>query len=304
MRRRGPLLFLGCVFMVLAQAAAATGVFMGIYGASCKDNAMCTGAGMFCDGSLERCAYCGDSCDHDLAGYCGDAVVQRVGSINVTDVLSACSSVVVRERNDGPGDGDGDGPGNGGGGPGLGEMMRQYKRARTASSWCRVCVSATSATPVITLTQAGTGATNVDNMALFDWITLLFASCVIALAIVGELKDIELCSMAIGHAWDNLHAVWRTGLIVLQGMRRWTFLPLLLLTVPSLVINYGGSALTVCLNTLAVVFLCGAWANRHSHGHPNPTADPSKMQLSFLKSPLTPVPNVVRDAMSLLPCRD
>ena len=73
-----------------------------------------------------------------------------------------------------------------------------------------------------------------------------------------ELKDIELCLIAIGHSWDDLHQVSRIGLMVVQGMRRWTFLPLLLLTVPSLAINIGGDALTVCLNTVAVVFLCGA----------------------------------------------
>ena len=42
--------------------------------------------------------------------------------------------------------------------------------------------------PVITLTQAATGEMNVDNMGAFDWITLLFASCIIALAIVGGKK--------------------------------------------------------------------------------------------------------------------
>ena len=38
---------------------------------------------------------------------------------------------------------------------------------------------------VVTLSQAGVGEMNVDNMGPFDWITLLFASCVIAFAIVG-----------------------------------------------------------------------------------------------------------------------
>ena len=39
-------------------------------------------------------------------------------------------------------------------------------------------------------------------------------------------------------------------------MRRWVFLPALVLTVPILVTVKGGDALNVCLNTVAILFLC------------------------------------------------
>ena len=40
-----------------------------------------------------------------------------------------------------------------------------------------------------------------------------------ALIVVGELKDILLCSMAIAHAGDKLSAAWRHALILLLGIR-------------------------------------------------------------------------------------
>ena len=39
-------------------------------------------------------------------------------------------------------------------------------------------------------------------------------------------------------------------------MRRWVFLPVLVLTMPFLVLVKGGDALSVCFNTVAILFLC------------------------------------------------
>ena len=64
----------------------------------------------------------------------------------------------------------------------------------------------------------------------------------IAIIVVGELKDILLCSMAIAHA-RKLSAGWRHALIFLLGIRRWLFLPALVCTVPLLVMVEGGDAL-------------------------------------------------------------
>ena len=39
-------------------------------------------------------------------------------------------------------------------------------------------------------------------------------------------------------------------------MRRWVFLPPLVLNVPGLVLYKGGDALSICLNTVAILFMC------------------------------------------------
>ena len=73
---------------------------------------------------------------------------------------------------------------------------------------------------------------------------------------VGERKDITLCSLGIQHAGDKLSLAWRLGLRLLGVFRKFTFLPGLVSTVPILVIYRGGDALSVCLNTVAVLFMC------------------------------------------------
>ena len=69
-------------------------------------------------------------------------------------------------------------------------------------------------------------------------------------------QDIELCAMAIRHAGDRIAPTYRFALSLLGGMRRWTFLPTLTLAAPWLVLYKGGDALSVCFNTVAVLFLC------------------------------------------------
>jgi hypothetical protein len=130
-------------------------------------------------------------------------------------------------------------------------------------------------------------AANRVAMGIVDWAALLFATCIAALAIVGELKvrlvnlllssgshsfdyfvvymaeqacgvatqDIALCDIAIAHADDQLSRGSRLALTLLGGVRRWVFLPSLVVTALALVRIKGGDALSVCFNTIAILFL-------------------------------------------------
>ena len=62
--------------------------------------------------------------------------------------------------------------------------------------------------------------------------------------------------MAIRHAGDRIAPAYRFALSLLGGIRRWTFLPTLVMAAPMLVLFKGGDALSVCFNTVAVLFLC------------------------------------------------
>jgi hypothetical protein len=70
-----------------------------------------------------------------------------------------------------------------------------------------------------------------------------------------RVQDIEVCNLAITHAGERLSSGYRFALTLLGGVRRWLFLPALILAVPMMVKLKGGDALSVCLNTVAILFL-------------------------------------------------
>ena len=101
-------------------------------------------------------------------------------------------------------------------------------------------------------TNLQTYTENVNAMSTFDWVALAFSSFVVALNMVGELKDIELCKAAVHQAGADLSAAWRRSLLLLNFVRRAVFLPSLVTCIVVLVTRKGGDALSVCLNTVAV----------------------------------------------------
>ena len=84
-----------------------------------------------------------------------------------------------------------------------------------------------------------------------------FAIYVIGLSVVGELRDIELCALAVRRAQASalLSDNWAFALNVLYGARRYIFLPALVSNTNMLVPIKGADSLSICLNTLAVLFL-------------------------------------------------
>ena len=82
---------------------------------------------------------------------------------------------------------------------------------------------------------------NVDAMGPFDESTLIVAAYMVALSVVIELKDIKLVSIAVDQAGDKISSSMRRAFLLLNGIRRWLFLPGLLMSVPMLVMLMGGA---------------------------------------------------------------
>ena len=82
---------------------------------------------------------------------------------------------------------------------------------------------------------------NVDAMGPFDESTLIVAAYMVALSVVIELKDIKLVSIAVDQAGDKISSNMRRAFLLLNGIRRWLFLPGLLMSVPMLVMLMGGA---------------------------------------------------------------
>ena len=55
-----------------------------------------------------------------------------------------------------------------------------------------------------------------------------------------ELKDIELVGIAVAQAGDRIKPNMRRAFTLLSAIRRWLFLPVLMMTVPWLVMFKGG----------------------------------------------------------------
>eukprot|EP01046_Picozoa_sp_COSAG06_P046898 COSAG06_NODE_6718_length_2811_cov_3.835546_3_plen_111_part_00 len=94
---------------------------------------------------------------------------------------------------------------------------------------------------VDTRTNSKLQANSISAMGYFDMVALVFTTYTIALSMVGELKDIELVSIAVHQAAENISFGWRIAFTMLNGIRRWVVLPALLLCVPILVRFISGA---------------------------------------------------------------
>eukprot|EP01052_Picozoa_sp_SAG31_P023491 SAG31_NODE_1941_length_6859_cov_3.362278_2_plen_461_part_00 len=221
------------VTMVLLQCAVVVGVLGGIDRASCTTKYHCEKTGTFCDiGGVNRCVYCGDQ--NVLPWQTDPRTGGTLNNPNLDDYVGFNETLVAEV---------------------CGHPASQLPDG--VASWCESCVSPIDLA-VDTLTGDALARANVSSMGLFDWFALVLSTFIVALTVVGELKDIELVKLAVLHAADKLTLRWRMALAVLCGMRRWLFLPYLVLAVPWLLLNKGGDALSVCFNSVAVLFLCEA----------------------------------------------
>jgi hypothetical protein len=97
---------------------------------------------------------------------------------------------------------------------------------------------------------------SVQAMIKLDWAALFLMSVVVAFTTVGELKDIELCDLAISRAAELMSHNTRVLLVGVGLMRRFMFLPALVSAVPRFVMFKGGDSVSICFNTVTLLFLC------------------------------------------------
>jgi hypothetical protein len=124
-------------------------------------------------------------------------------------------------------------------------------------AWCHACVHPVDGS-VRELTKNSFVQANLRAMLAFDWITLMLAALVVVVTVVGELKDILLCEIAVRNAelQGTLSAAFRAGLKAQILARHFIFLPAMVAAVPMVVAFKGGDALNICFNTVAIVFMC------------------------------------------------
>ena len=213
---------------------------------------MCVRKGSFCSlnddlGSDPRCWFCGsvvplplqiDAEGNSLNG----ARDPSFAGYNTTALLELCFNPVSTTGNS------------------LIDRKISFE-AMSVESWCDSCfheyateqgVVAGRVDPMTSVLHA---AGNVDAMGTLDWVALMFAFTTVAFVITGELQDIELCEIAVARARGGAKGGVRFALKFLNAARRWVFLPCMSTCIPFLVWVLGGDALSVCFNTVAILFL-------------------------------------------------
>jgi hypothetical protein len=96
----------------------------------------------------------------------------------------------------------------------------------------------------------------VAVMSHMDMIGFTVCSTFIGLQMAKEWFDIELCTLALRDAGDNIDKNWKYVLKAMNFVRRYMFLPSVVAMIPILVVAQGSDAMSICFNTVAVVFLC------------------------------------------------
>jgi hypothetical protein len=243
-RHKAPLLFIPSIVMVLVQCMTVCGAVVGVYLPSCMTNDMCDVRGSFCcmecERTYNRCNYCGLDCPIPMETM-ADGTTLNYGldenfiGFNLTTVNQLCTAPFKA----------------------MGPTPQQADQpsafpAQAVQAWCEACVRVTG--QVDPATPNSVIMMNSLSMNAFDWATYGIASCVVALTIVGELKDIILVQRAASAARETeaLGKGWYYAFVVLNCLRRWNFCVILNMIVIMLTAMKGGDAISVCLNTVAV----------------------------------------------------
>jgi hypothetical protein len=268
MKDKARLMLFSGLTLISFQVLTAMGVFVGVLMPACKTSKQCGQAGMFCAlGPLgQRCHYCGlngpltfngDDLDKYLIDCPWAAKETLSGRVenNQDRCLPAGNKTLVHAMCTGS--------------ENWKELLAQGgyptdKQAWIATpltpefieSWCESCVTAVDWKADM-FTAIDLMFDNVDAMGILDWTTLAFASYVVGLTIIGELKDMLLCEIAIERLGNKL-GPWRHAINIGIFLRRAAFLPIMIGTVGAVVQIRGGDSLSVCFNTVAILFMAEA----------------------------------------------
>lgn len=216
---------LGSFAVVLLQTVVMWGVFAGTAWPSCLDNSDCP-QGDYCPESDEVCTRC---LEQDLTPkFTNDRNASRFCA-NIHD-----DSVFMEEQVDG-------------------------------TSACETCWSGSDDWSAIGRSYQGTMQHNAKLMRGCDWLALVLASLSVGLKIASEIRDIVLCQLLVEQKLQQqaeksqLPVPWQeprcAALFALAAVRRFGLLPLMVATVPYLVLWRGSAALDICFNVVAVLFM-------------------------------------------------
>ena len=114
---------------------------------------------------------------------------------------------------------------------------------------------------------------HVAFMSWRDWLTLIFVGFMISLYMSHEVRDIKLCEILAsgGRGQMRAGAGWRVAIATLCAMRQFSVLIPLTVSVSLTVFAMGGDVLSVCLNSIALIFILDVDEAIYAHAVPDAT---------------------------------
>jgi hypothetical protein len=222
-------LCVGSFVQVLLQILTAGQLYVATFLPSCKSNDQCerTGKGAFCSGSY--CDFCGidwgptpPAQEDPATGELWNGGSDMYAGYNVSFIAEWCMDPGRTEGN---------------------------------TNWCESCFHLETMHVDPSLFGDITNKV-VQSMRVMDWLTLTLAGAVAAMTTTAELRDITFCKITFSRATIDKSSKWCTAIRLLGWLRRWVFLPFLVATVPFVVYCRAADSLSICFNTVAVLFLC------------------------------------------------
>ena len=110
----------------------------------------------------------------------------------------------------------------------------------------------------LVVTETDAQQQSISMMRRGDWFTLILVAAVIAMQICNELRDVKLCQslrQQRGAAQSPTLTWVKVALVALELLRQFVLVPGVTMTVNNLLLWRGTDALTVCFNTVAILFL-------------------------------------------------
>ena len=241
------LLVLTSFVLVVLQIFAVFALVRGSQGNSCASNADCTMRGTWCmlrnatsgGGMFGSC----EPCDGAWAGVCSCC-----GS-NVTQVFETWAAIVAKETKK------------------RGVVHDKVLAVSDIRYICSNCVQAEYGavfTDEIFISYFEETVSRVRKMMNGDWMVAVLAFVIVSLSVMDELQDIALCAvyrrqMHQSNAQVKLgNTLARASLSVISSMRRIFLLPIITACSVMLVVTTGSDAVSICMNTVATLFILEA----------------------------------------------
>merc|ERR1719247_2069403 len=84
------------------------------------------------------------------------------------------------------------------------------------------------------------------------------------MSLVSEIRDIKLCEISLRRISSEKHR----GLAVIRAIRTYCIIPMVIAIIPEMLIWRGSDAFSICMNTVAILFVLEIDNFVYSHGLP------------------------------------